>query len=298
MKQQHADYEVVPYPKYRQWMLASFRSVRHRPLIHGLLEADVTGARTTLREHQARTGEALSFTAFLATCLGRAVAEHRAVQAFRQGRSQLALFKDVDIYTVIEHDVASQKYVIPHIIRAAQRKNFRELHDEIRAAQRAKAPRILKAYWPLVLPAALFRPFVWAVGRIGGQRPRLLKRITGTVSLTAVGMFGNGAGWGIPPLSPTTLIVTVGGIGQKQVIAEGRTTCREYLCLTVSVDHDIVDGAPAARFTRRLKELIESGYGLGDVAATAADADADAAESEQVGAGGAPRPSRGAAPQS
>jgi hypothetical protein len=31
------------------------------------------------------------------------------------------------------------------------------------------------------------------------------------------------------------------------------------------VDHDIVDGAPAARFTERLKELIESGYGLGDV---------------------------------
>jgi hypothetical protein len=29
------------------------------------------------------------------------------------------------------------------------------------------------------------------------------------------------------------------------------------------VDHDVSDGAPAARFTRRLVELIESGYGLG-----------------------------------
>jgi hypothetical protein len=29
-------------------------------------------------------------------------------------------------------------------------------------------------------------------------------------------------------------------------------------------DHDIVDGAPAARFTERLKDLIESGYGLVD----------------------------------
>jgi hypothetical protein len=34
--------------------------------------------------------------------------------------------------------------------------------------------------------------------------------------------------------------------------------------LTVLFDHDIVDGAPAARFTRRLVELIESGYGLGE----------------------------------
>jgi pyruvate/2-oxoglutarate dehydrogenase complex dihydrolipoamide acyltransferase (E2) component len=37
---------------------------------------------------------------------------------------------------------------------------------------------------------------------------------------------------------------------------------REYLCLTVSFDHDIVDGAPAARFIQRFKDLVESGSGL------------------------------------
>jgi hypothetical protein len=30
------------------------------------------------------------------------------------------------------------------------------------------------------------------------------------------------------------------------------------------MDHDIIDGAPATRFALRLKELIESGYGLID----------------------------------
>ena len=30
------------------------------------------------------------------------------------------------------------------------------------------------------------------------------------------------------------------------------------------LDHDIIDGAPAARFVTRLKELIESGFGLVD----------------------------------
>ncbi len=30
------------------------------------------------------------------------------------------------------------------------------------------------------------------------------------------------------------------------------------------MDHDIIDGAPAARFTQQLKELIESGYRLSD----------------------------------
>ena len=32
--------------------------------------------------------------------------------------------------------------------------------------------------------------------------------------------------------------------------------------VTVSVDHDVVDGAPAARFGNELMNLIESGYGL------------------------------------
>jgi len=45
-------------------------------------------------------------------------------------------------------------------------------------------------------------------------------------------------------------------------MVDGRPLVREYLSLTMSVDHDLVDGAPAARFTQRLKELIESGYGL------------------------------------
>jgi len=45
---------------------------------------------------------------------------------------------------------------------------------------------------------------------------------------------------------------------------EGRIEIREYLSVTISVDHDIVDGAPAARFTQQLRELIESGYELGD----------------------------------
>jgi pyruvate/2-oxoglutarate dehydrogenase complex dihydrolipoamide acyltransferase (E2) component len=31
----------------------------------------------------------------------------------------------------------------------------------------------------------------------------------------------------------------------------------QILCATISFDHDIVDGAPAARFAQTLKELIE-----------------------------------------
>jgi hypothetical protein len=51
------------------------------------------------------------------------------------------------------------------------------------------------------------------------------------------------------------------------------------LCQQKTTRHDIIDGAPAARFVQRLKELIESGYGLDD----------STVESEQTVASGTSR---------
>ena len=63
-------------------------------------------------------------------------------------------------------------------------------------------------------------------------------------------------------MSNFTLTVTLGGIAEKPGVVDGRIQIQECLYMTLSFDHDIIDGAPAARFTQRLKELIESGYGL------------------------------------
>jgi len=263
MKQQHVDYQVVPYPKIRRWMAAAFRSVQHKPMIHGLLEVDVTRARARLREHQANTGESLSFTAFLTACLAKAVDEHKAVQAIRFGSKRLIVFEEVDVYLPIEHDVAGQKHIMPAIIRAANRKTIREIHHEIRAAQVQDVEKVLKE-GVLSLPTLLLGPFLWVFSWIGRRYPQMWKKSVGTVGITAVGMFGNGAGWGIPPATPTPLMMAVGGIGEKPGVVDGHIAIRDYLSLTISFDHEIIDGAPAARFTERLKELIESGYGLDD----------------------------------
>ena len=58
--------------------------------------------------------------------------------------------------------------------------------------------------------------------------------------------------------------MTVGGIGEKPEVVDGQIAIRDYLSLTISFDHDIIDGAQASRFTERLKDLIESSYGLLD----------------------------------
>jgi len=267
MKQQHTDYQVIPYPKIRRLLAAFLRPIQRTPTIHGLIEVDVTMARAFLRDHKAKTGESLSFTAFIATCLGKAVDENKSVQALRNGRKHLALFDDVDVYTPIECDVAGQKQNITYIVRAANRKTFREIHQEIRGAQVEDVAKALEGFkalpWFLFLPAFLIRFFFWVFWWMLGRDPQLGKKYGGTVGLTAVGMFGEGAGWGIPAGTPQ-LNITVGGIGMKPGVVDGHIAIREYLSLTISFNHELIDGAPAARFTQRLKELIESCYGLDD----------------------------------
>jgi pyruvate/2-oxoglutarate dehydrogenase complex dihydrolipoamide acyltransferase (E2) component len=262
MKQKHDDYQVVPYPKIRRFLAVAGRAFQHKPMIHGLIEVDVTMARAHLRDHQAKTGESLSFTAFLIACLAKAVDENKSVQAFRKGRKHLVLFDDVDVATMIERDMAGQRQPIAYTIRAANRKTFREIHHEIRAAQVEDVAKALEGMGikaSLILPIFLSRFLMMWMPRY----PQLLKKYRGTVEVTAVGMFGNGAGWGIPPATPT-LAITVGGIGEKPGVVDGHIAIREYLSLTISFDHEMIDGAPAARFTQRLKDLIESGYGLPD----------------------------------
>lgn len=51
---------------------------------------------------------------------------------------------------------------------------------------------------------------------------------------------------------------------ERPRIVDGRVEGREHLCLTLSFDHDIIDGAPAARFTNRLSQVLAGGELLRD----------------------------------
>lgn len=266
--EQAAGHTIHPFPRSRAFVVDAARVASNRHMIHGLVEFDVTEPRRLLREYKARTSESLSFTAFVLHCVGAAVAEDRMVHACRDWRGRLVMFDDVDINTIIEIELEGRRFPLSHVIRAANRRPVRDIHDEIRAVQ-AKGDRnydgrtvsLLRAY------ARLPGPLRRLVYRAVMSSPYRMKRVGGTVSVTAVGMFGEGGGWGIPiPLY--TLNLTLGGIATRPGIIGrqesplGRIEPREYLSVTLSFDHDIVDGAPAARFADRLKKLIETAYGL------------------------------------
>jgi len=256
------DYEVLAFGRERQLTIQGGRLAARRHTVHGLIEADVTEARGLIREYERRTGEAISFTAFVAHCLGKAVGEHKQVHAYRDWRNRLILFDEVDLNTVIQIQMNGRTAVMPHWLRAVNKRTLAELHAEIRSTQsKPERTREFGFKWLGYLPSPAWDIFFWFIFR----NPGWLKKSFGTVGLTAVGMFGKGGGWAIP-YGVHTLDVAVGGIAVKPGIIEGRIEPREYLCLTLSFDHDIVDGGPAARFAQRFRELIESSDGLAELA--------------------------------
>jgi pyruvate/2-oxoglutarate dehydrogenase complex dihydrolipoamide acyltransferase (E2) component len=114
----------------------------------------------------------------------------------------------------------------------------------------------------MLLPRPLSKLFKGLLGMANRHNPMISVSINGTVGITSVGMFGKEhSGWGIYS-TLHSLDLVVGSIAWKPAVVEGRIEPREILNLTVVFDHEVIDGAPAARFARRFVELIESGYGL------------------------------------
>ncbi len=263
-------YQVVELSPGRRMMVSLLDLPRPQHCMYGLLEIDVTCAKQFIEEYKARTGELLSFTGYLIFCLARAVDENKVVQSYRKGHKQLVLFDDVDVGMMVERKVGDKHALMGHVLRAANRKSYLDIHREIRAVQAAPVlPSRGMPAWVrrgLLLPPPLSNLFRAVLGAVTRRDPTFFVALTGTVGVTAVGMFGEGeGGWGL--FAPEhSLSLIVGSTAWKPAIVgegiAGRVMPREILNLTVTFDHTIVDGAPAARFTRRLIELIESSYGL------------------------------------
>ena len=101
----------------------------------------------------------------------------------------------------------------------------------------------------------------WLIKKIA-LRKKFVTKFSGSVGITALGMYGkNVAGWAIH--FPTrTVDLALGGIKEKPGYVNGKVVPRDILNMTFNIDHNIVDGAPAARFIARSVEFIETAFGL------------------------------------
>jgi pyruvate dehydrogenase E2 component (dihydrolipoamide acetyltransferase) len=81
----------------------------------------------------------------------------------------------------------------------------------------------------------------------------------GTFTITNLGAFEIDA---FTPLinPPESAILGIGRIHEKAVVVDSQIVVRAMMALSISFDHRLVDGAPAARFLQRVKQYIEQPF--------------------------------------
>ena len=240
----------------RRAVIASASVTREKNAIHGFTEIDIAEARSLIREHRDKTGERLSFTAYIVACLAKVLRQYPQFNAFIRG-NRLIVLDDITISVLVEREIKGEKVPEPVGIREAQNKTYRQIHSEIREAQKQTGDvlgGLSGMTWFRFIPRFLLKAFV----RIADKSIRM-GMAYGKIGVTAVGMYSKDPIWFIPHGTPTVLL-SVGSIVQRVVEVDGSFVSREHLCLTASFDHDIIDGAPAARFMGQLIEDIKSGY--------------------------------------
>ena len=262
MKDIIGNFESLPYK--RSMILDVVKMSSYRFYMEAYAEIDVTVPREIIEKFQKETGEKISFAAFIAHCIGKAVSEHKEVHALRKGK-KVIVFDDVDIMLPIERIIDGKPFPTQLIVRKANEKSVKEIHNEVRGIQFAKDDKYstevsrkkLKMLYKL--PSPVRQLVFWRRLR---KNPFFLKKTAGTIQLVTIGMFGKGtSGWGVN-LGFLPVIIVIGGIAKKPRLEDGKVVNREYLNLTVKVDHEMVDGAPATRFGSRMIDFIVNGSGL------------------------------------
>jgi pyruvate/2-oxoglutarate dehydrogenase complex dihydrolipoamide acyltransferase (E2) component len=185
------------------------------------------------------------------------------LQSYRTIFNKLIRWEDVDILVPIEMDVKGHRAPIVYVLRRANTKAVSEIHKEIESRRKELYSRGFSSgqlrFVGLLLRVSRFiRMFVYQFILLF---PTVFAKYMGTVGVTSVSMFGSTPGWGLGIANHTTTI-TIGSVSKKPGIFNSQIGIRTKIHLTISLNHDLVDGAPAARFVHKLKRLIEAGSGL------------------------------------
>jgi len=81
----------------------------------------------------------------------------------------------------------------------------------------------------------------------------------GTFTVTNLGMFDIDEFTAIIN-PPESAILAIGKIDKVPVVEDDKVVIRPIMVLSLTYDHRIIDGAPAAQFLQRIKQIIQNPY--------------------------------------
>lgn len=222
-----------PVPVSRSMPLSGLRTViatrlaeswRERPQVTLMTEIDASGlvrARNQLIETK---GIKVSYNAFFIAALGRALRQNPMLNASLTADG-VVMHEEINIGIAVD---AERGLVVP-VVRQVDRKDLLVIDRELRElAERALAGKSLP-------------------DELGG----------GTFTLTNLGAYRVDA---FTPVinPPETAILGVGRILPRPVAIDGLLGVRDTVFVSLSFDHRLVDGAPAAKFLQQVVEWIET----------------------------------------
>ena len=176
--------------------------------------------------HEPALGFKISYNDLLIRVCAHALREHPRANASLDG-DVIRLHEAVNVGLAIE---AGGDLVVANV-KQADRKSLVEIASDLRGVvERARANQL-------------------ALDDITG----------GTFTISNLGLYGIDAF--TPVLNPPeSAILGVGALREKAVARDGEVVAQLSVTLSLTFDHRIIDGAPAARFLARIRELIEQPY--------------------------------------
>ena len=222
--------QIIPISGMRQVigerMSASLRDMAQLTIF---TEADATALRdrrTTLaQEAEAAQLPRPTYNDLIVWHLARTLVDHAALNASMVGE-EIHCWEEVNVGVAI----ALESGLIVPVVRTANTKSLADLTSET---------------------ADL-------VDRARNNRLNPDELLGGTFTITNLGTLDVD---GFTPIinPPQSAILGVGRIVPRPVVADGEIVVRHMVTLSLSFDHRIVDGAPAAQFLQALKQAIERG---------------------------------------
>ena len=166
----------------------------------------------------------VSYTDVLVKAVAKALAEHPIINSTLE-KGQIKVFADINIGVA----VATEMGLIVPVIHNADGKSLTEIASTLKElVEKAKQSKLAK------------------------------EELTGgTFTITNLGMYGVDV---FTPIinPPETAILGVGRVAEKPVVVEEQIVVRPTMQLSLTFDHRVVDGAPAARFLQKVKQNLES----------------------------------------
>lgn len=184
--------------------------------------------RKKINDANAARGIKISFTDMIIKIVAKALREHRHMNA-RVFEDKIELVNSVNISVAVDIEGG---LVVP-VIHKAHRLSLEQISDTVKdLAERARSGDL-------------------EAEELAG----------GTFTISNIGMFG---AEGFTPIinPPETAILGIGTIVQKPALQGDNILRKSFMTLSLSFDHRAVDGGPAARFLKRIKELMEEPYEL------------------------------------